>query len=99
MALSKEERSMIRIPFACTVYYSDGQYHASGATKNVSLYGGCVDGSAPVEVGTQLSLLLIPALQRGLMITNATVRWVNDCSFGVSINQNECRMVTELEEE
>ncbi len=98
MALSKEERSMIRIPFACSAYYSDGQFHASGITKNISVNGGCMDGCTPVVVGMQLSLLLIPPLQRGLMITNATVRWVNESSFGVEVNQNDCRMVTELEE-
>ena len=98
MATFTEKRSSIRIPFTCSDYYSDGDFHSSGVTKNVTISGACIQGNEPVEVGMELSLLLVPLLQPGLMVTKATVRWVRASAFGIQVHHCNCRMIPELEE-
>lgn len=98
MAPFREKRSSIRIPFTCCGYYSDGDFHSSGVTRNITISGACIQGNAPVEIGMELSVLLIPILQPGLMVRKATVRWVNASSFGIQVHHTDCRMIPELEE-
>lgn len=93
----KEKRSSIRIPFTCSGYYSDGEFHSSGVTRNVTISGACIQGNDPVEVGMELRLLLVPMLQPGLMVTKATVRWVSASSFGIQIHHGDCQMIPELD--
>lgn len=94
-----EKRAAIRVPFKCTVYYSDGAFHASGETENVTVSGGRLRGTHPVMVGMELIVLLIPPHQRALLVKKAMVCWVSDASFGVVLHEDDCGAVTEIGDE
>ena len=96
MASYANRRREIRASISCPVYYSDGQFHASGMTENLTGRGGCLHGTHLVTVGMQLVVLLIPPDRRALMIRKATVRWIGDSHFGVELNEADCGVVGEL---
>ena len=87
----------MRTPLSYPVYYSDGAFHASGMTENLTNRGGCLRGTHLVTVGMELVVLLIPSDRRALIIKKATVRWVDHGHFGVELNEADCGTVGELE--
>ena len=100
MAVHIKKRRAVRSPISCAVYYSDGAFHASGVMENLTTQGGCVSGTThTVTVGMELVVLLIPTAQRALMIKKATVRWVGNSSFGMELNDKDCGLVGELDDE
>jgi PilZ domain len=99
MTHHKDKRRNSRTPVACPVYYSDGAFHASGVTENLTNSGGCLRGTHSVRVGMELNVLLIPRAQRALMIKKATVRWVDDQHFGVELNEADCGAIGEIDDE
>ena len=99
MTYQPDKRRSSRMPVACAAYYSDGAFHASGVTENLTTSGGCLHGTHSVHVGMELTVLLIPADQRALLIKKATVRWADEHHFGVELNEADCGTVGELDEE
>ena len=99
MASRLNKRRDIRTSIACAAYYSDGDFHASGMTENLTNRGGCLSGTHLVTVGMQLMVLLIPTAKQALIIKKATVRWVDDAHFGVELSEADCGTVGELCEE
>lgn len=98
MVSRANKRRDIRTPFSCAVYYSDGGFHASGMTENLTKHGGCLRGTQPVSVGMELVVLLIPTANHALLVKKATVRWVGAAQFGVELNAADCGTVRELGE-
>jgi hypothetical protein len=98
MASRLNKRRDIRTPFSCAVYYSDGDFHASGMTENLTDRGGCLRGTHEVAVGMQLVVLLIPTERHALIIKKATVRWADDAHFGVELSEADCGTVRELDD-
>ena len=98
MLFHSDKRTGLRVPIACGVYYSDGAFHASGVTANLTHSGGCLSGSHHVQVGMVLTLLLIPPTQSALLIKKATVRWVRDRSFGVQLDKDDKATSWELDQ-
>src|SRR5689334_19362029 len=96
MAFRHNKRRDIRTPFSCAVYYSDGDFHASGMTENLTGRGGCMRGTHEVAVGMQLVVLLIPTERHALIIKKATVRWTERSHFGVELSEADCGTVGEL---
>lgn len=96
MASRSNKRRDIRTPVSCPVYYSDGDFHASGMTENFTSRGGCLRGTHLVTVGMELVVLLIPFERHALMIKKATVRWVGSAHFGVELNEADCGAVGEV---
>ncbi len=99
MTYQPDKRRSSRMPVACAAYYSDGAFHASGVTENLTTSGGCLHGTHSVRVGMELMVLLIPADQRALLIKKATVRWADEHQFGVELNEADCGTIGELDEE
>jgi len=99
MKSQANKRRDIRTPISCAVYYSDGAFHASGMTENLTNHGGCVRGTHLVKVGMELMVLLIPSAKNALMIKKATVRWVGDSHFGVELHEADCGTIGELSDE
>lgn len=99
MPFGSNKRRDIRSPVSCAVYYSDGVFHASGMTENLTNRGGCLRGTHVVKVGMDLLVLLIPTAQRALLIKKATVRWVGDAHFGVELSEADCGAIDELGEQ
>jgi PilZ domain len=97
MVFRSNKRRDIRTPFSCPVYYSDGDFHASGMTENLTNRGGCLHGTHLVTVGMELMVLLIPTEAHALIIKKATVRWVCSAHFGVELNEADCGAVGELD--
>jgi hypothetical protein len=93
MAFRVNKRRDIRTPVSCAVYYSDGDFHASGMTENLTNRGGCLRGTHAVAVGMQLLVLVIPAARHALIIKKAMVRWVGDAHFGVELSEGDCGTV------
>jgi hypothetical protein len=93
-----DKRRDSRTSVSCPLYYSDGDFHASGMTENLTNRGGCLRGTHQVTVGTQLLVLLVPIARHALLIKKATVRWVGDGHFGVELNEVDCGIVGELGE-
>jgi hypothetical protein len=98
MAAHTDKRRTPRTPLACAAYYSDGAFHASGMTENLTDNGGCLHGTEPVKVGMELIVLLIPPAHKALLVKKATVRWVKDSMFGVELNEQDCGAIGELGE-
>lgn len=98
MATHSDKRRDVRTPVTCPVYYSDGEFHASGMTENLTNHGGCFRGTHGVTVGMELVVLLIPTATHALMIKKATVRWVDDAQFGVELSAADCDAVGELDD-
>ena len=96
MASHADSRRDIRTSISCPLYYSDGEFHASGMTENLTHRGGCLHGTHLVTVGMELMVLLIPPQTHALVIKKATVRWVGDSHFGVELNAADCGTVGEL---
>lgn len=99
MPFGSNKRRDVRSPITCAVYYSDGGFHASGMTENLTNHGGCLRGTHVVRVGMELLVLVIPTAQHALLIKKATVRWVADVHFGVELSEADCGAVDELSEE
>ena len=99
MTSRSNKRRDIRTSLSCPVYYSNGDFHASGMTENLTAHGGCLRGTHLVTVGMELVLLVIPTAKHALIIKKATVRWVDDAHFGVELNEADCGTVSELDEE
>ena len=95
MAIHLNKRRQIRTSVSCAVYYSDGGFHASGMTDNLTNRGGCLHGTHRVTVGMELLLLLVPPANNALLIKKATVRWADDAHFGVEVNEADCGTVGE----
>jgi hypothetical protein len=99
MASYSNKRRVIRPPLSCAAYYSDGDFHASGMTKNFTIRGGCLHvGTHLVTVGMQLVVLVIPTAKQAFIINKATVRWVGDAHFGAESSEVDCSPITELGE-
>ena len=98
MASHPDKRRDLRPPLSCAAYYSDGDFHASGMTKNFTMRGGCLRGTRIVTVGMQLVVLLIPTAKQARIIKNAKVRWVGDAHFGVEFSEVDCGTISELRE-
>lgn len=80
-------RTTDRFQVQWPVYYSNGEFHASGLVQNLSGVGGRVSGSHPVNIGMSLIVFVIPPVPHGaLLIRRATVRWANDRAFGVELS-------------
>lgn len=99
MTVQTDKRRKPRCPVACAVYYSDGAFHASGMTENLTDNGGCLRGTEPVKVGMELTVLLIPPAHKALLVKKATVRWTKESLFGVELNEQDCGAVSELGED
>ena len=99
MTTRSNQRRDMRAPLCCPVYYSNGEFHASGMIENLTHRGGCLRGTHLVTVGMELVMLLIPTAKRALMIKKATVRWVDEGQFGVELNEADCGTVAELGED
>jgi hypothetical protein len=99
MTVLVNKRRTPRTPVACAAYYSDGAFHASGMTENLTDSGGCLRGTEAVKVGMELTVLLIPPAHKALLVKKATVRWVKDSMFGVELNEQDCGAVGELGED
>jgi hypothetical protein len=99
MTFHANKRRDIRTPVSVAVYYSDGNFHASGMTENLTTHGGCLRGTHLVKVGMELMVLLIPPAKNALMIKKATVRWVGDSHFGVGLDEADCGTIGELDDE
>jgi hypothetical protein len=97
MASHLDKRRDIRASVFCAAYYSDGAFHASGMTENLTNRGGCLRGTHGVRVGMELVVLLIPTARHALIIKKATVRWVGDVHFGVELSAADCGTVSELD--
>src|SRR5512146_300900 len=98
MTVLTDLRQCFRTPVACPVYYSDGAFHASGMTDNLTNSGACLRGTQTVKVGMDLIVLLIPPAHKALLVRKATVRWVKDSLFGVELSEEDCGAVGELDE-
>ncbi|HEU4684735.1 MAG TPA: PilZ domain-containing protein [Nitrospira sp.] len=98
MMFHSNKRTSLRVPIVCAVYYSDGQFHASGLTTNLAPDGSCLHGSHQVTVGMVLTLLVIPPTQDALLIKRATVRWTRDRVFGVQLDTDDKATSCELEQ-
>lgn len=98
MAVQTDKRRTPRCPVACAIYYSDGAFHASGVTENLTDNGGCLRGTEPVKVGMELTVLLIPPAHKALLVKKATVRWTRESLFGVELNEQDCGTVGELDD-
>ncbi len=98
MMFHSDKRSRLRAPVACAVYYSDGAFHASGVTANLTQNGGCLRGTHIVKVGMELTILLIPPTQKALLIRKVTVRWVKNTSFGVELDRDDTATASELDQ-
>ena len=98
MVSHMDKRRVIRTQIACAVYYSDGDFHASGMTENLTEHGGCLRGTHLVTIGMELMVLLIPPAKNALMIRKATVRWVSESHFGVELNEADCGTIGELDD-
>ena len=96
MASHADSRRDFRTSISCPVYYSDGEFHASGMTENLTRRGGCLHGTHLVTVGMKLIVLLIPPQNHALLIKKATVRWVGDGHFGVELIAADCGTVGEF---
>ena len=99
MAFRSNKRRDVRSPVSCAIYYSDGDFHASGMTENLTNRGGCLRGTHLVRVGMELVVLLIPTAKHALLIKKATVRWVGAAHFGVELSETDCGAVDELGEQ
>jgi PilZ domain len=99
MVFQSNKRRDIRTPFSCAVYYSDGDFHASGVMENLTNHGVCLRGTHLVKVGMELIVLLIPPAKNALIIKKATVRWADDSHFGVELNEADCGTIGELDDE
>jgi PilZ domain len=99
MSNQAEKRRNARAPVTHSVYYSDGAFHATGVTKDLTSGGGCLRGTHLVKVGMELLILMFPRDQRALLIKKATVRWVTDSEFGVELSEGDCGPVGELTDE
>ncbi len=99
MPQQSDKRRQPRSSVAWAAYYSDGAFHASAITENLTTSGGCLKGTHVVNVGMELIVLLIPPVQRALLIKKATVRWVDDSHFGVELQENHSGMINELTDE
>jgi hypothetical protein len=98
MTSHANKRRAVRTSFSCAIYYSDGAFHASGLTKNLTNHGGCLSGTHAVTVGMEIMVLLIPRAKHALMIKKATVRWVNRSHFGVQLDEADCGAIGEIGE-
>jgi PilZ domain len=94
-----EKRRRVRTPVSHAVYYSNGAFHATGVTKDLTSGGGSLRGTHVVKVGMELLVLMIPWDQKALLIKKATVRWVTDSEFGVELSEKDCGLVDELTDE
>jgi PilZ domain len=99
MSNQKERRRNARTPVTHAVYYSNGAFHATGITKDLTRSGGRLRGSHLVKVGMELFVLMIPRHQKALLIKKATVRWTTDSEFGLELSDGDCRPVDELTDE
>lgn len=99
MSNYSEKRRNVRIPVTHAVYYSDGAFHATGVTKDLTSSGGCLRGTHLVNVGMELLVLMIPRNQKALLIKKATVCWVADSEFGLELKEEDCGQVGELTDE
>jgi hypothetical protein len=99
MSNQGEKRRKVRTPVSHAVYYSDGAFHATGVTKDLTSGGGGLRGTHLVKVGMELLVLIIPWVQKALLVKKATVRWVTDSEFGVELSENDCGLVGELTDE
>lgn len=81
----------------CPVYYSNGDFHASGVAENLTSAGMRVEGTHPVHEGMQLVVFLIPpAPQSALLISRATVRWTHGTAFGLALTDLKPEVQSEL---
>ena len=99
MSNQSEKRRTVRTPVTHAVYYSDGAFHATGVTKDLTSSGSCLRGTHLVKVGMELLVLLIPRNQQALLMKKATVRWVADSEFGLELSDGECKQVGDLTDE
>jgi len=99
MSHQSEKRRTVRTPVTHAVYYSDGAFHATGVTKDLTSSGSCLRGTHLVKVGMELFVLIIPRDQKALIIKKATVRWVADSRFGLELCEKDCGQVGDLTDE
>jgi hypothetical protein len=99
MSIHVEKRRKVRTPVGHAAYYSNGAFHATGVTKDLTSNGGCLRGSHLVKVGMELFVLLIPRDQKALLVKKATVRWVANSEFGLELSEEDCGHVGELTDE
>ena len=99
MSNQGEKRRQLRTPVSHAVYYSDGAFHATGVTKDLTSSGSALRGTHLVKIGIELLVLVIPWDQKALLIKKATVRWVTDSEFGVELSEKDCGLVDELTDE
>src|SRR5262249_1462879 len=98
MMFQSDKRSGLRVPIVCAVYYSNGEFHASALTTNLTQHGSCLRGSHHVQVGRVLMLLLVTRTESAVLIRKATVRWVRDRVFGVQLDKDDTATSCELEQ-
>lgn len=92
-----QERIPTRQPAQCLMYYSDGQFYASGIAQDLTTTGVRVRGTHQVQKDMKLVIFLIsPGPTPILLIRRATVRWLSGTVFGLSLTQVSAESHTEL---
>ena len=77
-------RQYWRVTTRCPVYYLGPGFLGKGATQNVSVQGGRIDGDHGVHAGMVLTLaVFVPDESKAVTMEKAVVRWAQDGAFGV----------------
>ena len=91
------ERTPTRQPVQCPMYYSDGEFYASGIVEDFTTAGVRVRGTHQVRLGMKLVVFLIPPGRPAtLLIRRATVRWTSATTFGIALTQVSAESYGEL---
>ncbi len=91
------ERTHIRQSVQCPMYYSDGEFYASGTVEDFTTGGVRVRGTEQVRLGMKLVVFFIPpGHPTSLLIRRATVRWASATRFGIALTQVSAESHVEL---
>lgn len=92
-----QERTPTRQPVQCLMYYSDGDFYASGVVEDFTTAGIRVRGTHQVRLDMKLVVFLIPPGRKAtLLIRRATVRWTSATTFGIALTQVSAESHAEL---
>lgn len=92
-----QERAPTRQCVQCPIYYSDGEFYASGVVEDFTRAGIRVRGMHPVRLDMKLVVFLIPPGRNAtLLIRRATVRWTSASTFGIALTDVSAGSYAEL---
>ena len=92
-----QDRTPTRQRVQCPMYYSDGDFYASGVVEDFTTAGVRVRGTHQVRLGMKLVVFLIsPTGNATLLIRRATVRWTSATTFGIALTQVSAESHAEL---